>query len=128
MSAFKTFPKSISTLFFFIGLFSSVSFRLIILVQHAHPSYVRIFWYLAVIANLIFFMFRYYIAEKRKSAIKKTALIEKLKNNIPLQPPDREAVLYLLTSIECSRESLNYLSISILSVVAILVDIILSIK
>ncbi len=128
MRELKPFPKAISTLFFFIGLFSAVSFRLIILVQHAHPSYVRIFWYLAVIANLIFFAFRYYISRKRRRAIHEADLIAKLNTNAPLQPSDKDALLYLLTSIERSREGLNYLSISILSIIAMLIDLILSIR
>ena len=126
MSDLKPFPKPIATIVFFIGLFYAVSFRLIIIVQHAHPSYVRIFWYLAVLSNLIFFMFRYHICLKRKRAIHANALIPKLSSNTTLQEHDKKALLYIVTSIERSREGLNYLCIAILSMGAIIIDIILS--
>ncbi|MEW5895192.1 MAG: hypothetical protein AB1650_05500 [Candidatus Omnitrophota bacterium] len=128
MNKLKAFPKSVAISFFLIGLFSTLSFRLIIIVQHSSPSLVRIFWYLAVLSNLIFFLFRYHISCKRKYAIQECSLIEKLRTEQPLNARDREALAYLLTSIDRSYENLNYLSIFILSAVAILVDIFISLR
>ncbi|MFP4473146.1 MAG: hypothetical protein ACLFPX_04640 [Candidatus Omnitrophota bacterium] len=122
----KAFPKPVATMFFLIGLISAISFRIIIIVQHFHPAWVRIFWYLAVITNIIFFLFRYHIALKRKRAVNSTVISQKLQTGQPLAPQDRDALLYLLTSINRSRENLNYLSLFILSLIAIVIDILLS--
>ncbi len=126
MNKFKALPKSIALSFFLIGLISAVSFRAIIIAQKVNPSYVRILWYTAVISNFIFFLYRYYISRKRKLAIGSTTLIEKLNQGKPLNDSEKKAVIYLLTSIERSRENLNYMSIFILSALAILIDIILT--
>jgi len=128
MNNFKTFPKPVAMIFFFIGLLSAVCFRLIIIVQHAHPQWVRVFWYVAVLSNLFFFLFRYLISCRRKQAIQKTGLITKLSGSLPLEQTDKEAMLYILTSLERSWENLNYLSISLLSIIAILIDLFLSVR
>ena len=124
----KALPKSISTLFFIIGLISAISFRAIIIVQHANSDYVRLLWYIAVISNLVFFLFRYHISLKRKHAIRDSTLMEKLRTDRPLKHEDRMALIYLLTSINRSRENLNYLSIFLLSGLAILIDIIMTLQ
>ena len=128
MSKLQAFPKSVATFFFLMGLISALSFRLIIIVQHTSPSLVRIFWYVAVLTNLIFFLFRYHISKKRKKAIHSLDLMKKLDSNKPLGQEERDALVYLLTSIDRSKENLNYLSIFLLSVIAILIDIFMTIQ
>jgi len=126
MSAPRAFPKSVATIAFFIGLISAVSFRAIILVQYFSPLLVRALWYVAVITNFLFFLFRYHISRKRKRAINAQNLIAKLQTQEPLTREDREGLTYLLTSIERSHENWNYLSIFILSALAIIIDVIMS--
>ncbi len=124
----KALPKSVATLFFLVGVTSAFSFRAIIIVQHSHPSYVRLLWYLAVITNLIFFLFRYHISRKRKHAVHGQTLITKLEQGHALDPQERKGLTYLLTSIERSRENLNYLIIFILSISAIIIDIVITLR
>lgn len=124
----QAFPQPVATGFFLLGLFSALSFRAIIIAQHANPSYVRVLWYLAVISNLIFFLFRYHISLKRKNATSGRTIIQKLDRGQPLDDSDRSALVYLLTSIQRSRENLNYMSLFILSTLAIIIDIYLTLK
>ena len=126
MSTPKAFPKPVAAVVFLIGLISAVSFRAIILVQYFSPLLVRALWYLAVITNFLFFLFRYHISRKRKRAINAPELIAKLEADQHLDTEEREAVAYLLTSIERSHENWNYLSIFILSALAILIDLMMS--
>jgi len=63
---------------------------------------------------------------KRKKAIDKYDLISKLKANKKLSDEDREITIYLLSSIKKSRENINYMLIFTLSIVAILMDLFLS--
>ena len=119
-------PKYIIYGFFVIGLISAIAFRAIIVFQHLEPSWVRPVWYAGIVGYIFFFLYRYRITKKRKKAIDDFELIDKVKANACLTEEDREIVLYLLSSIKSSPEDLNYAIIFILSILAILADILLS--
>ena len=119
-------PKYIIYGFFVIGLISAIAFRAIIVFQHLEPSWVRPVWYAGIVGYIFFFLYRYRITKKRKKAIDDFQLIDKVKANACLTEEDREIVLYLLSSIKSSPEDLNYAIIFILSILAILADILLS--
>jgi hypothetical protein len=121
----KIVPKPVILGFFFVGLLSSVAFRAIILFQKFSPDWVRPVWYFGVIGYMIFFLYRYFISQRRKRAIAQTAIIEKIGAGSPLNAEDREAALYLLNSIRKSQEDWNYLAIFILSLVAVVLDLLL---
>lgn len=106
-----------------LGLATSIAFRLLVIVNHVEPSWVRPVWYFAVLGNLVFFYYRFKVTKKRKSAVRKNHLIEKIKDGAELNDTERGALVYLLQSIDKSPESINYLIISIFSVVAIIMDL-----
>jgi hypothetical protein len=112
--------------FFALGLLSAVAFRAIIVFQHLEPSWVRPVWYIGTIGYFFFFLYRYMITKKRKRAVEEYRLLEKLKASACLADEDREAVLYLLSSIKLSLEDINYALIFILSIIAIGADLVLS--
>jgi hypothetical protein len=113
-------------MFFGLGLLSAVAFRAIIIFQHLEPGWVRPVWYIAILGYVLFFLYRYSISRKRKRAIERFQLIEKVKANACLTDEDREVVLYLLSSIKVSLEDLNYAIIFLLSLVAVAADLLLS--
>lgn len=119
-------PKYTIYAFFVIGLISAIAFRAIIILQRFEPSWVRPVWYTGIAGYILFFLYRYKITKKRKKAIDDFELIKKVKANACLSDGDREAVLYLLSSIKSSPEDLNYAIIFILSIFAMLADILLS--
>ena len=119
-------PKSVIYGFFILGLLSAIAFRAIILFQRLEPSWVRPVWYIGTIGYFFFFLYRYAITKKRKSAIEEFQLIEKVKANACLTDQDREVVLYLLSSIRLSLEDINYAIIFILSLIAVATDLLLS--
>ncbi len=121
-----TVSKSVIYAFFILGLVSAIAFRGIIIFQHLEPRWVRPVWYIGTIGYFFFFLYRYMITKKRKHTIETYQLIEKLKANACLEEQDREAVLYLLSSIKFSLEDINYALIFILSVLAIVADIVLT--
>lgn len=121
-----TVPKYIIYAFFVLGLLSAIAFRGIIVLQHLEPTWVRPVWYIGTIGYFLFFLYRYMITKKRKHAIEHYELIAKLKANACLGDEEREAVLYLLSSIKFSLEDINYALIFILSVVAVAADIVLT--
>jgi hypothetical protein len=121
-----TVPPLVINVFFLIGVVSALSFRALIVFNHVSPQWFRPVWYLGTIGYLIFFLYRYWISHKRKNAIRQYGLLEKLRGGASLSGEEREAVVYLLSSITKSREDLNYLFIFILSFLAVAADLILS--
>ncbi|GAB4406223.1 MAG: hypothetical protein OHK0032_01140 [Thermodesulfovibrionales bacterium] len=118
-----TLPPSVIYCFFALGIVSAIAFRAIIVFQRLEPSWVRPVWYVGVIGYMVFFLYRYYISEKRKKAVENFQLIEKVKANACLNDEDREVVVYLLSSIRKSPENVNYFIIFLLSILAIIADI-----
>lgn len=111
---------------FILGLLASTAFRIIIVIDHIHPSWVRPVWYFAVLGNFAFFFHRFRITVKRKKAVDDYGLIDKAKSGSCLSEDEREVLVYLLSSIKRSPENINYLIIFLLSLVAIGADIILT--
>jgi hypothetical protein len=118
--------KPVVYIFFLLGLLSAIAFRAIIIFQHLEPSWVRPVWYAGTSGYLLFFLYRYRITWKRKKAVEKFQLIEKIRANACLQDEDREVLLYLLSSIKLSPEGVNYAIIFALSVLAVLADLVLT--
>ena len=108
---------------FALGLATAIAVRSLLILDHIQPSWVRPVWYFAVLGNFIFFLYRYKITVRRKRAVRKHQLIEKLSSQQPLSPDDIKVLTYLLTSIKRSPENLNYLIISVFSVLTIAIDL-----
>jgi len=123
-----TLPPIVVYLFFALGIISATAFRAIIFFQRFEPQWVRPVWYVGVLGYMVFFLYRYYISEKRKKAVEDFQLIEKVKANACLTDEDREVVIYLLLSIKRSPENINYFVIFIFSVIAVAIDIFFSLR
>lgn len=122
---FKTLPKIVVNLFFIIGVISAISFRVIIAFQYFMPSVVRVIWYIGVVGYFSFFLYRYIISRRRKTIVTKYKLIDKLQSGDTLSENEKHALLYVVSSIDKSRENYNYYFIFILSIIAITFDIIM---
>ncbi len=121
-----TVPPFVINLFFVIGLFSAFCFRVLIVLQHLRPEGVRVVWYVGTVGYTLFFMYRYYISHKRRRAIRRYDLLEKIRNASDLADEDKAVTLYLLSSLQKSRENINYLFIFVLSFLAVLADLVLT--
>lgn len=106
-----------------LGLATSIAFRLLIILDHVEPGWVRPVWYFGVLGNFVFFYYRFKVTKKRKNVVRKNQLIQKIETGIALSDKERGALVYLLNSIDRSPESFNYLIISIFSVAAIIIDL-----
>ncbi len=121
-SEFKTVPTWVVYLFFGIGVVSAGAVRAILFFQEKDPFIAKVIWYVAIIGYMIFFFYRYVISRKRKRIVKKYNLLDKLKNN-QIGQEECEALTYVVSSVDKSKENLNYSIIFIFSIVAILVDL-----
>jgi hypothetical protein len=113
---------------FFLGLLTAIAIRALIVLDHVEPSLVRPVWYFAVLGNFLFFFYRFRITQKRRKAIDDYQLIHKIESDTCLSEDDKNVLLYLLASVKKSLENMNYLIIFIFSILAIVLDIILSVS
>lgn len=121
-----TVPPLVINLFFLIGVLSALAFRALIVFTHVHPEWFRPVWYLGTGGYVLFFLYRYWISHKRKQAISRYALLDRLQGEGELSRDEREVLVYLLSSLARSREDLNYLVIFFLSILAVAIDLLLS--
>lgn len=122
-----TLPKPVVYGFFILGIISAVSFRVLIVFQYYEKSLMRLVWYIGIIGYFLFFLYRYLISHKRKKVIDNYELLAKLEKGEKITDKDREALYYVVKSIDKSKENYNYYLIFILSVIAICFDIVMSI-
>ena len=117
------FPEWVTWLFFGIGLTGAISLRLILVAKAYNPELITFLWYVGVCGNSIFFMFRFYIAGRRRITIEKLNLLEKLERREELSPTDIQALHYIVSSVKISKERWNYLIILVCSLAAIVWDL-----
>jgi hypothetical protein len=120
-----TLPPAVINLFFVIGLMSALSFRALMAIKDLQPHLFRPVWYTGIIGYILFFGFRYSITQKRKKAISEYNLIAKLEKGEELSSNDRQVMTYILSSLQKSRENLNYLFIFATSAIAIFLDLLI---
>lgn len=105
------------------GLAASLGFRALVVLEHLEPAWMRPVWYMAVIGNFFFFYYRFRITGRRKRTIHENELARKISDGEPLNDDDRIALSYLLDSIRKSPENINYIIISLFSLLAIAGDL-----
>ncbi len=120
------FPGWVTWLAFSVGLTGSISLRLILIAKAYHPELIRLFWYIGVCGNMVFFLFRSFITRRRRRLITGLDLVEKLRSRGRLHPEDYEALRYLVGSLDASKEQWNYLVIFLCSIAAIAWDLFVS--
>lgn len=110
-------------LYFYVGLISAILLRSIIIADHYSAFWGKAIWYIGVVGYLWFFTHRYHIAKRRFVVVKNLNLLEKVRSRQNLSDKDLEGLEYLLSSLSISKERANYLIISVLSIVAIVVSL-----
>lgn len=110
-------------LYFYVGLVSAILLRSIIIADHYSVFWGKAIWYIGVVGYLWFFTHRYHIAKRRFGVVKNLDLLEKIKRQQKLTDKDLEGLEYLLCSLSVSKERANYLIISVLSIVAMVVSL-----
>ena len=119
----KRLPNWVTWLAFSVGLTGAVSLRLILIAKAYKPELIRLFWYIGVLGNMCFFMFRSFITYRRRHLILELDLLNKLRSHAPLSENDYQAVHYLVSSLYISKERWNYFVIFFFSLLAICWDL-----
>jgi hypothetical protein len=110
-------------LYFYIGLISAILLRSIIIANHYSIFWGKATWYIGVVGYLWFFTHRYHIATRRFGVVKNLDLLNKVRNKQKLSDEELEGLEYLLCSLSVSKERANYLIISGLSIIAIILSL-----
>lgn len=119
MDQFKTNPKIIRLAYFWIGIFATIAYRMIVVLNNVSQTGVKIAWYLGTIGFVLYFAHRFRISAKRDRMIKKYSLIEKI-NALPnLSTEEKAATEYIVKSLSSSLERWNYIFIFIASGLAL---------
>lgn len=119
----RRYGMPVINLYFYIGLISAILLRSIIIANHYSVFWGKAIWYIGVVGYLWFFTHRHHIAKRRFGVVKNLDLLEKVRNRQKLSDKDLEGLEYLLCSLSVSKERANYLIISVLSIIAIIVSL-----
>jgi hypothetical protein len=114
-------------IFFILGIIGAVGLRFVLIIQNFNPLYAKVSWYVAMGAFLFFYLYRYIIEDKRRKIIQKNQLIEKVEQN-NIGPEEKESILKILNSIMVSKSKLNFLILFILTIAAMIIQILIDIK
>ncbi len=117
------FPAWVTWLAFAVGLTGAISLRLILIAKAYRPELITLFWYIGVCGNMLFFLFRFYVSQRRRRTIEELRLLEKLAQHESLSPKDLAALHYLVASLKVSKERWNYTVIFLCSLAAIFWDL-----
>lgn len=103
---------------FLVGVIATIAYRLVVILNHYSQFWVEVFWYIGTIGFIWYFAHRFNVENKRDRLIGRLNLVEKIKNNRPFSPEDKDALLYVLKSLGTSLARWNYIAIFFFSFLA----------
>lgn len=116
---FKLNSQAYRYFIFVLGIIATISYRIIIVLNSYNPLYVQIAWYIGTVGFIWYFAHRYKSENKRNRLIVSFDLLEKIKKGVVLDRKEKEALLYVLNSLQTSLSKWNYMAIFILSSIAL---------
>ncbi|MBU4374964.1 hypothetical protein KKH38_00445 [Patescibacteria group bacterium] len=115
---YHTSNKYYRWLIFFIGIITTLAYRIIIILNYYSSLLVAISWYIGTIGFIWYFAHRYRVQNHYANLIADKKLPEKICEN-KLTKDDCDALLYILRSISSSKAKWNSIAIFILSAAAL---------
>ncbi|SFM55586.1 hypothetical protein SAMN04488696_1576 [Methanolobus profundi] len=109
--------------YFWLGMFSAIFLRLIIIADYYNGILSKALFYLGVIGYLVFFAHRYHVATRRVGVLKNLDLLGKIESRTSLTEEEYRGLEYIMWSLSVSKERMNYLVIFAFSVIAIVLSL-----
>ncbi len=106
-------------LIFIIGVIATIAYRIVIILNHYSQSWVEMSWYIGTVGFIWYFAHRFNIENRRDNLIRKLHLIEKTQSDQSFNSEDKNALLYILKSLDTSLAKWNYIAIFFFSFLAI---------
>ena len=119
----KTHSNFVRSLYFWVGIIATLAYRIVIVLVHIDPIWLKVSWYIGTIGFVIYFAHRYQISELRAKLIKENMLSEKINRGDELNADDKESINYIFKTLQSSREKWNYIFIFVCSALALLVGL-----
>lgn len=124
--------SSWSWILFAVGIVATIATRVIQPLNIINPLYGKIAWYTGILGFFVFFLFQYRAHHNRHKVIEEQRLIPKIKNKQTFSKEDYEALNALFCDVTSKQDKINFIFISIFSVLALVIalvfDIIMFIK
>lgn len=114
--------KPIRLTFFWIGIVSTLLYRMIIILDHVAGPWVKIAWYVGTIGFIFYFAHRFDITQRRSRLISERRLLDRIQAS-NLAADDRAALTYALGTLRSSTEKWIYYTIFVSSILGILVGL-----
>lgn len=105
---------------FALGIVATISYRIIVVLNHYSPFLVQVAWYVGTIGFVWYFAHRFKIEERRQKLIEKLHLLDKVHQANDFSLAEKEALVYVLNSLQTSLARWNYIAIFVFSILALL--------
>lgn len=103
---------------FIVGVIATISYRLVIVLNHYSPFWLEVSWYIGTIGFIWYFGHRWRIETRREKLIEKLDLTRKIETGQSLNAEDQEALVYVLKGLGTSLARWNYIAIFFFSFLA----------
>jgi len=101
------------------GIIATIAYRIIIVLNNLGQVWVQVSWYIGTIGFIIYFIHRYQVARHRRAVINNYELTAKIANLKEMSDIDKQALTYVLNSVEVSKEKWNDIVIFVTSGLAL---------
>jgi len=120
----KNYSRPIKYLFFLVGIIATFAYRVIIVLNFYSPYWVKVAWYIGTIGFMFYFGYRFEIQRRESSLVADYDLIKVIKN-LKIEKKSKKALNHVVKIVSSSKAKWNSLFISLLSLVALVIGIVL---
>jgi len=118
-----THPRIVRLFFFWIGIFATFAYRIIVVLNSINLVWSQIAWYAGTIGFLFYFAHRFEISQRRAKLIGQHNLEEKVAHISELSDEERMAMAYIFHTLTSTKERWNYIFIFVMSMVSLLLGV-----
>jgi hypothetical protein len=108
---------------FAVGIIATIAYRVIVVLNHYSPVWVQIAWYIGTIGFVWYFAHRFKIEKKRQKLIERLQLMQRVNQSDDFSAEEKQALVYVLSSLQTSLARWNYIAIFVFSTLALLYGI-----
>jgi hypothetical protein len=125
MEEYKKESRHKQLVYFYLGLVATLAYRVIIVLNFFEPIWVKVAWYIGTIGFIFYFWSRYKVVRKFSSLIHEKNLVSAIDRAKNISKPQRQALAYIIQTLDTTKAQLNYVMIFVFSAIALVVGIIL---
>jgi hypothetical protein len=124
MNKIKSDSAPLKLIYFWIGIISAFSYRIIIVLNFVEPSWVKAAWYIGTVGFIFYFWSRYKAVSQFSSLIRDEKLVAAVKKAGNISPEQKVALSHIVKTLAATKAQINYVIIFILSGLALIAGIV----